>query len=88
MRKVLVIFEEIPEDTKLYYKEVTDDEFVILSKASGNIINTDWDDQETIDALSMMLNTPEWEASQIEIRRGTPLTPGPIDAIIFTGFFM
>jgi hypothetical protein len=91
MCKVLVIYEEIPEETHLFFKDVSDEDFGILSRCTGDYINGSMS-TENAEALLNLLNDasgyfkPEWVDSKIPLDQPTKLS-GDI-TVIHTGFML
>lgn len=99
----LLIWEEIPEETKLYVipNEVADKFKHYLAKAQGNFINgRDWETNEGLKFLNTALSEeddsvpePGFEEhkgifAQYKTRIHTPLTEQHITAVYHTGFLL
>ncbi len=81
--RVLVIWQEIPESTRLYiFDNPNADEMSDLERCNGNLVNATMDD-EINDALERLQDKidkrkPDWDLGQGPLQ-------GPIDRVIVTG---
>ena len=88
MKRVLIVYEEVPESTKLYAVEMTESELERFSKLAGEFVNlADFPEnlQQVADELSARL-TAEWEQTLIDPKM--VLKSPSFDVILVTGFIL
>jgi hypothetical protein len=83
--KVLIVYEEVPEDTKFYAVEVTPDEWEWMRKTHRNYINGPMVDsaaQSACDQLSLWLEDRE------ALKAAEPIDVRGFDYVLSTGFLL
>lgn len=85
--KVLIIYEEIPESTKLYLVDVAPSEWAWMRLAHDQYINTvATDNDENAHAACMKLST--WLEDKKPLRLVAPLRDLSVDYVLVTGFVL
>ena len=94
--KILIVYQEIPEFTKLYACEVTEEEWAWMQLAQGNFVNstllTDPAAQKSCLKLNEWLQsqTPIWAETDIGAAYSKPiaLRDQNFDFMLVTGFLL
>lgn len=85
MRKVLIVWEEIPETTRFFLMPASDEEFEKLTKCHGKFINSDELTPELEWLNEAILEAGDYE---IKIERGTPIQIEHEITLVWTGFIL
>ena len=85
--RVLVIYEEVPEDTKTYVLDVTDDEWHSIERAHGMYINTEDCNGAELAACQTL---SEMLVGEEELPKNTPISVRLLclDKILISGFVL
>lgn len=81
--KVLVIYELIPEDTKMYVVEAEGEELEKIKAAHGVYVNIDEDDEPASWLNEYLDGRPE-----VEISPGHPILADFFDLVVHSGFHL
>ena len=89
MKTLLVVWQEIPENCKLYLlKHLSDNKFDTLLKAHGKYLNLDEDVKE-VDMIGDMIENAPDIFSNVELLEDKAITNLPeVDGVIITGLVM
>lgn len=89
--KILIVYEEIPESTKVYSEDVTAEEWAWMKLTHGNYVNADADSEEAEEACTKLSDwlvdkkpaSDSGEQSEPILLRGVGY-----DYVIVTGFIL
>jgi hypothetical protein len=85
MRKVLIIWEEIPETTRFFALPASDEEYEKLVKCHGKFINSDEMTPELEWLNEMILEAEDYE---IKTKPNDPIQLHDATTVIWTGFIL
>lgn len=85
--KILIVYEEIPESTKIYSVEVTPDEWEWMKLTHGHYVNAGDSDEDVDDACNTLSTWLEGRMP-IETPHPIPLCGASYDYVVVTGFIL